>query len=96
MRDAIYVLKSPHAGVCVKQVKKDFVITDETGNPLTGVKPQTRVIELDTERIIGLNNTELSPTGRFFITADTSYPYHIILDIMDITILQYAGLRDKT
>ena len=87
-----YALKQPYAGVCVKHVKNKFVITDENDEPLTRVKPGTLLVEADIDINVCTDTDEQIPaSGRYFITANTIDPYHIILDILDNTVIKCVG-----
>lgn len=98
MAKAIYRTLRPHAGICVKQKKpgvESYTITDETGDVLVSVKPDTLMVELNLESKIFAPGQEepVAASGRFFITAETCYPYHVVMDVMDFTAVQYVGYK---
>lgn len=78
-------LKSPRIGVRVRHSqnrRKDYILDDEGSEPILLMKAGTQLIELaEDERVLDSDGTLISPTGRFFRTAETIDPYHLVLDI---------------
>lgn len=68
------------------------MLDDEAEKPLVLVKPGTLLVELDDEQRVTLPDGEvLNPTGKYFVTAETINPYHLILDVMDRNAISYVG-----
>ena len=93
MSRPIYCLRQPYAGVQVRRRngRKDYVLDDEAEEPLILVKPDTLLVELEDERVTLPDGEVLNATGKFFVTAETINPYHLILDVMDRNVLSYVG-----
>lgn len=58
--------------------------------PLVIVKPNTLLIELDNTPILTPDKQPVKPTGKFYVTAETIEPYHIVLDITRLGTVTYA------
>ena len=89
-------LVRPYAGVTVKHItsraKNRYIITDEAGDTLVRIKSDTLIRELPRDAIIDDNKQPIPPSGRYFITAETHDPYHIVIDLLDNTAITYVGL----
>lgn len=86
-----YRLRLNYAGVIVKKGKRAYFLTDEVGEPLTSVKAGTLLVELEEENVCNPDKQAIQPTGRFYRTAETIAPYHVILDIWDFSAVEYVG-----
>lgn len=86
-----YRLRLNYAGVIVKKGKRAYFLTDEVGEPLTSVKAGTLLVELEEENVCNPDKQAIQPTGRFYRTAETIDPYHVILDIWDFSAVEYVG-----
>lgn len=93
----IYRLKRQHIGVTVKQRKpsqKSYTVCAIDDAPSVAiVKPDTLLCELEPDSIKSADNETIPPSGKYFITAETHYPFHLVLDIMDMTAVQYVSTR---
>ena len=89
----LYRLTRACAGVQVRREnnRKDYVLDDETDEPLVLVRPDTLLVKLDKEQVLSPDGESILPTGRFFATAETINPYHLVLDIMDMNAVSYVG-----
>lgn len=58
--------------------------------PLVIVKPNTLLIELDNTPILTPDKQPVKPTGKFYVTAETIEPYHIVLDITRLGAVTYT------
>lgn len=79
-----YPLRSARAGVrCSKRYRsKTYVVDPKEGEPIILVKEGAIITPLeDDEIVMSKDGEKVSPTGRFFRTAETIDPYHIILDM---------------
>lgn len=79
-----YPLRSMRVGVrCSRGYRsKKYVIDPEEGEPLVMVKEGSLITPLeDDEIVVSKDGENVRPTGRFFRTAETIDPYHIILDM---------------
>lgn len=90
----IYRLNRSYMGVCVKRQGRKYVITDETGYPITGVKPDTLLIEISPDQIASQDGQPIAPSGIFYLTAETIDPYHIVLDITGNSILDFIRCKN--
>lgn len=75
----------------MKKGKRAYFLTDEVGEPLTSVKAGTLLVELEEENVCNPDKQAIQPTGRFYRTAETIDPYHVILDIWDFSAVEYVG-----
>ena len=91
-----YRLIRPYAGITVKHItgrtKNHYVLTDEVGDTIVRVKKDTLLCELPRDTVLDDKKQPIPPSGRYFITSETSDPYHIVLDILDNTAIAYVGL----
>ena len=55
------------------------------------MRPDTLLVKLDKEQVLSPDGESILPTGRFFATAETINPYHLVLDIMDMNAVSYVG-----
>ena len=58
--------------------------------PVIIVKPNTLLIELDNTPILTPDKQQVKPTGKFYVTAETIEPYHIVLDITKLGAVTYT------
>lgn len=80
-----YPLRDVRAGVrCSKMYRsKKYVIDPAEGEPVVFVKKGTLVTPIGYDEVVVSKDGEsVRPTGRFFRTAETIDPYHIILDLL--------------
>lgn len=93
MNKPLYRLARAYAGVQVRRGKnrRDYTLDDEAEEPLILVKPDTLLVQLDEEQVLSPNGESILPTGRFFATAETINPYHLVLDILDMNAVSYVG-----
>ena len=93
MSSPLYRLTRAYAGVQVRREnnRKDYVLDDEAEEPLVLVKPDTLLVQLDEEQVLSPDGESIQPTGRFYATAETINPYHLVLDIMDMDAVSYVG-----
>lgn len=79
-----YPLRSARVGVrCSKRYRsKTYVVDPKKGEPVILVKEGAIITPLeDDEIVVSKDGENVRPTGRFFRTAETIDPYHIILDM---------------
>ena len=77
-------LLAPRAGVrCYKAYRsKKYVIDPQEGEPVILVKKGCAIIPLKPSEIVVNKDGEIvKPTGRFYRTAETIDPYHVVLDM---------------
>lgn len=61
---------------------KKYVLDPEEGEPIILVGAGCPVISLENdEQVVSKDGDVIRPTGRFFRTAETIDPYHIIFDM---------------
>ena len=61
---------------------RKYVIDPEDGKPITFVKAGTMIVAFDSrDRVVTREGENVEPTNRFYRTAETIDPYHIVLDI---------------
>lgn len=90
MQKAIYQLKQSHCGICVKKKGSHYLLGVGQIPPITLVKADTLLFELPQDKPFILDGEVMKPSGKFFQTAETIDPYHIILDISDLSILSFV------
>lgn len=90
MNKQFYRLTCPYAGVQVKHDKKAYILDAGAKEPVIIVKPNTLLIELDNTPILTPDKQPVKPTGKFYMTAETIEPYHIVLDITRLGTVTYA------
>lgn len=75
-------LRADRVGVrCYKKGRK-YIIDPEKGELLVFVKAGCPIVLLkDTDMVVGPNGEQAKPTGRFYRSAETIDPYHIIFDV---------------
>ena len=93
MNKPLYRLTRDYAGVQVKRgnSKKVYVLDDEAEEPLVLVKANTLLVELDEEKVLTPGKETVKPMGRFYATAETIDPYHLVLDVLDFDAVSYDG-----
>lgn len=93
MNKPLYRLTRDYAGVQVKRgnSKKVYVLDDEAEEPLVLVKANTLLVELDEEKVLTPGKETVKPMGRFYATAETIDPYHLVLDVLDSDAVSYVG-----
>lgn len=93
MNKPLYRLTRDYAGVQVKRgnSKKVYVLDGEAEEPLVLVKANTLLVELDEEKVLTPGKETVKPTGRFYATAETIDPYHLVLDVLDFDAVSYVG-----
>lgn len=93
MNKPLYRLTRDYAGVQVKRgnSKKVYVLGDEAEEPLVLVKANTLLVELDEEKVLTPGKETVKPMGRFYATAETIDPYHLVLDVLDSDAVSYVG-----
>jgi hypothetical protein len=93
MNKPLYRLTRDYAGVQVKRgnSKKVYVLDDEAEEPLVLVKANTLLVELDEEKVLTPGKETVKPMGRFYATAETIDPYHLVLDVLDFDAVSYVG-----
>lgn len=77
-------LRAPRAGVrCSKAYRsKKYVIDPEDNEPIVVLGSGCPIIPLEPDEIVVSKDGDVvKPTGRFFRTAETINPYHIVLDM---------------
>lgn len=87
---SVYRLMRPYAAVQVQEQKGcgktiEYVISMVSSvSPLCCAKADTLLLPLtEHECVLAGDGTPISATGKFFRTAETISPYHLILDILD-------------
>ncbi len=59
-----------------------YVIDPEDGEPIVFVKAGTMIVAFDSrDSVVTKEGEAVEPTNRFYRTAETIDPYHIVLDI---------------
>lgn len=74
------VFGRPVAGVVCKRHpgKKRYVVTDE----ILVLKADTEFVEIDPKLVVDADGIPVTPTGRYWRTASTIDPYHVIVDML--------------
>lgn len=90
----IYRLTRPYAAVQVEAAKgkgksiKYIISPSPTDSPLSLAKPDTLLFPLsENDMVVTPDNEVMAPSGKFYRTAKTINPYHLIFDIWDQTAL---------
>lgn len=93
MNKPLYRLTRAYAGVRVKRgnSKKVYVLDNEAEEPIVLVKADTLLVKLDEEKVLTPDKEVVKPTGRFYATAETIDPYHLVLDVLDFDAVSYVG-----
>ena len=82
IRLLLRTLESPHAAVKVRRKGHAFIVDPEIEEPVIVVKAGTKMIPLDTnERVVDPDGNEVPATGRFYRSAETIDPFHLIFDM---------------
>lgn len=89
MAEAIYRLEQNYAGICVVKTGNKYQLDTRYNPPLVSVKAETMLVEMPQNKPLILDGKTMKPSGKFFRTADTIDPYHIILDIADRKVLSF-------
>lgn len=74
------VFGRPVAGVKCKRLpgKRKYVVLP---GEITVVKADTEFVEIDPELVVDADGNPVKPSGRFWRTASTIDPYHVITDM---------------
>lgn len=93
MSRPMYCLTHQHIGVQAKRNKRKtkFFLDDEAEAPIVMVKEGTFLVPLDEELVLAPDGEPIPPSGRFFATAETIDPYHLVLDIIDANAAKFIG-----
>ena len=94
IRNQVYRTKTAYVAtrVVFKDKPKRYQLDDEAEHILTVINPDTLVIPLEPNtKVMTPNGQAINPTGAFYITAQTINPYHLILDVLDQNMLDFAG-----
>ena len=90
----IFRLTRPYAAVRVETTKRkgksaEYTISPEsTDSPIILVKPDALLFPLsENDMVVTPDNEVMAPSGKFYRTAETINPYHLIFDIWDQTAL---------
>lgn len=67
------------------------MLDDEAEEPLVLVKANTLLVELDEEKVLTPGKETVKPMGRFYATAETIDPHHLVLDVLDFDAVSYVG-----
>ena len=82
IRLLLRTLESPHAAVKVRRKGNAFIVDPEFEVPVIVVKAGTKMIPLDTnERVVDPDGNEVPAAGRFYRSAETIDPFHLIFDM---------------
>ncbi len=87
-------MKWPHLGIKCKletkpknrHAKADikYVVDYSKGDVLVSCQPGVKVFPIDEEiKVCDEKGEEIQPSGRFYRTAETINPYHIIFDLVN-------------
>ena len=93
MNRPVYCLVHQHIGVQAKRSRRGakYFLDDEAEEPIVIVREGTLLVPLDEELVLTPGGEPIIPSGRFFATAETIDPHHLVFDVIDANAAKFIG-----